>query len=91
MSADIDIINIVKSIRRIATPPKKNNLIYGEVKSIDPLKVDIGNNIVLTKEFLFLGQNCRPHKVTIPHTHLVNALMSETTKAINTTSIVGGE
>ena len=91
MSADIDIINIVNSIRKIATPKKKNNMIYGEVKSVDPLEVDIGNNVVLTKEFLFLGQNCRPHKVTIPHTHLVNAFMSETTKAINTTSIVAGE
>lgn len=90
MSADTDVIGIMNAIRRIATPKKKNDMIYGEVKSIDPLEVDIGNNIVLTKEFLFLGQNCRPHKVTIPHTHLVNALMSETTKAINTTSISAG-
>lgn len=90
MSADIDIINIVNSIRKIASPKKSNNMIFGEVKSVEPLKIDIGNNIILTKDFLYLGQMCRPHKVTIPHTHLINALESETTKAINTTSISAG-
>lgn len=60
-------------MRKIAdTSNKPNNLIFGEVKSINPIEIDIGNNIVLTEEFLFLGQMCRPHKVTIPHTHQIN-------------------
>ena len=88
--SDIAMINIVNSIRRLATPKKTNNMVFGEVKSIDPLKIDIGDNIILSDKFLYLGQMCRPHKVTIPHTHLINALETEKTKAIKTTSISAG-
>lgn len=87
---DILAINLVNSIRRISKPTTTNNLLFGEVVSVEPLKIDIGNNIILTKRFLYLGQMCRPHKVTIPHSHLVNALESEKSKAINTTSIASG-
>lgn len=78
-------------MRKIAdTSNKPNNLIFGEVKSINPIEIDIGNNIVLTEEFLFLGQMCRPHKVTIPHSHLINAFESGKTKGIITTNISAG-
>ena len=90
MSADIDMIDIVNNIKKIATPKQTNNMIFGEVTSVDPLKIDIGNNIVLSGKFLYLGQMCRPHKVTIPHSHLINALESEKTKAITTTGISAG-
>jgi len=88
--SDIDMINIVNSIRKIATPKQTNNMIFGEVVSINPLEIDIGDNIVLSGKFLYLGQMCRPHKVTIPHNHLINALESETTKGIITTKISAG-
>jgi hypothetical protein len=81
---------LVSIIRAISAPSKRDTMFFGEVASIDPLKIDIGNNIVLTEEFLFLGQMCRPHKVTIPHTHLVNAFMAEKTKGIITTQISAG-
>lgn len=90
MSADIDMIDIVNNIKKIAMPKQTNNMIFGEVTSIDPLKIDIGNNIVLSDKFLYLGQMCRPHKVTIPHNHLINALESGKTKAITTTGISAG-
>ena len=90
MSYDITAINFVKAIRMIANQPKRNNMLFGEVVSVEPLKIDIGNNVVLTKKFLYLGQMCRPHKVTIPHSHLVNAFPSEKTKAIRTTVINAG-
>lgn len=87
---DISLINMVNSIRKITTPKKTNNMIFGEVTSIEPLKIDIGDNIVLSGKFLYLGQMCRPHKVTIPHTHLINALESGKTKSIITTGITAG-
>ena len=66
---DVDMISIVNNIKKIATPKQTNNMIFGEVTSVDPLKIDIGNHVVLSGKFLYLGQMCRPHKVTIPHTH----------------------
>ena len=87
---DIAMINLLNTIKKISARPKRNNMIFGEVKNINPLKIDIGDNIVLSGKFLYLGQMCRPHKVTIPHKHLINALESEKTKAINTTSISAG-
>ena len=90
MSSDIAMIDIVNTIREMTAPKKTNNMIFGEVKSIDPLKIDIGNNIVLSEKFLYLGQMCRPHKVTIPHKHLINAIESGKTKAITTTAISAG-
>ena len=65
-------IDFINTLKEITTPKKTNNMIFGEVTSIDPLKIDIGNNIVLSGEFLYLGQMCRPHRVTIPHTHQYN-------------------
>lgn len=88
--SDIDTQRIIRALRKLFPQDTRNNMIVGEVNSINPLKIDIGNNVILTSEFLILGQNCRPHRVTIPHTHLVNALMSEQTKAIITTGISAG-
>lgn len=64
------LVNVIKKISDQSNKP--DTLTFGIVKSVDPLKIDIGNNIILTEEFLFLGQMCRPHKVKIPHTHEYN-------------------
>ena len=63
-------VRVMKNIANKSNQP--DTMIFGEVKAIDPIEIDIGNNIVLTEEFLFLGQMCRPHKVKIPHTHEYN-------------------
>ncbi len=81
---------LVSLIRAIAKGNQSNNLIVGTVNKLSPLEIDIGNEIILNENQLFLGQMCRPHKVTIPHNHLVNAFMSEKTKGINTTGISAG-
>lgn len=83
-------INLYNTLKKISAPPKRNNMIFGEVKSTSPLEIDIGGNVVLSGKFLYLGQMCRPHKVTIPHKHLINALESEKTKAIITSGISAG-
>ena len=88
--SEIDSRRLVRTLRKMFAEDRRDTMITGTVTSIDPLKIDIGQNVVLGSEFLFLGQNCRPHKVTIPHTHLVNAFMSKSTKAINTTGIIAG-
>ena len=70
--SELALQGLIRSIKELSERPERDNLIYGEVTSVDPLKIDIGNNITLTEEFLFLGQMCRPYKVTIPHTHQYN-------------------
>ena len=73
MNNDIAMNKLVNTIRKISNQSNKpDTMTFGIVKSVDPLKIDIGNNIILTEEFLFLGQMCRPHKVKIPHTHEYN-------------------
>ena len=70
MNNDIAMNKFVNIIKKISDQSNKpDTMTFGVVKSVDPLKIDIGNNIILTEEFLFLGQMCRPHKVKIPHTH----------------------
>ena len=66
---EIQSINLVNAIRKVTREEPKNNMIFGRVVSVTPLKIDIGNGVILTKKFLFLGQMCRPFKVTIPHNH----------------------
>ena len=82
------LLNVMRKLSDQSNKP--SDLVFGEVTSIDPLKIDIGKNIILTEDFLFLGQMCRPHKVTIPHKHLVDTFLSDSTKAVNTTNITAG-
>lgn len=88
--SDIDIIKLLNIIKGIAAPKKSNNMVFGEITSIDPIKVKINNSLELSGKSLYLGQMCRPHKITMPHTHLINALMTEASKGIITTQIVSG-
>ena len=69
---DIEAQNFINAIKKMVKQNRPNTMTYGIVKTVDPLSIDIGNGIVLPKEFLFLGQMCRPHKVKIPHTHQYN-------------------
>lgn len=90
MSDDMNAMRMFNLMRKMNQKKNIDNMIIGTVNKIDPLEVDAGNGLILSNEFLFLGQMCRPHKVTIPHNHQINAFESETTKAINTTSISAG-
>ena len=46
---------------------------YGTICTLNPLSVLIdGHSVALPEEFFILGQNVRPHKVTIPHKHEYN-------------------
>ena len=64
------LVNVIKNISDNSNKP--DTMTFGVVKKVEPLEIDIGNNIILTREFLFLGQMCRPYKVKIPHTHQYN-------------------
>ena len=90
MSDDMNAMRMFNLMRKMNQKKNIDNMIIGTVNKIDPLEVDAGNGLILSSEFLFLGQMCRPHKVTIPHNHQINAFESETTKAINTTLISAG-
>lgn len=80
-----DLINIIKTLTDTSKRP--NTLIFGTVKTLTPLSVDIGNNVILEEEQLILGQMCKPHLVTIPHSHKVNTIFTTKTKAIGTHKI----
>lgn len=71
---NIEARNFATAIKKMMKQNRPNTMIYGTIKTIDPLSIDIGNGIILPKEFLFLGQMCRPHKVKIPHTHQINGV-----------------
>lgn len=90
MSDDMNAIRMFNLMRKMNQKKNIDNMIIGTVNKIDPLEVDAGNGLILSSEFLFLGQMCRPHKVTIPHSHQINAFESKITKAINTKSISAG-
>lgn len=92
MSMDNEFNRFFNAIRNLIRKEchRPNDMIYGKIVSVDPLKIDIGGNIILEKEKLFLSQMCRPHKVTIPHKHLVNPIVSEDSLAIITPSITAG-
>ena len=76
------IIKLYKLIKEAAPRETRDNFVIGTVKSTEPLRIDIGNNIILTEDFLWLGQMCRPHRVTIPHTHIVDTHFTQVSKAI---------
>ena len=67
--------NIVDTLVKIIDKrdKKSNTLTYGTIKSVEPLKIEISNNIVLEETQLVLGQMCKPHKVRIPHMHTITA------------------
>lgn len=90
MSDDMNAMRMFNLMRKMNQKKNIDNMIIGTVNKIDPLEVDAGNGLILSSEFLFLGQMCRPHKVTIPHNHQINAFESEITKSINTKSISEG-
>ena len=90
MSDDMNAMRMFNLMRKMNQKKNIDNMIIGTVNKIDPLEVDAGNGLILSSEFLFLGQMCRPHKVTIPHSHQINAFESGITKSINTKSISAG-
>ena len=55
--------------------PKGDGLTFGTIKTLNPLSIRVDNqNFDLPEEFFFLGQMCRPHRVTIPHKHEYNGI-----------------
>lgn len=56
-----------------ASNTEKTGFAYGTIRSLNPLSVLVdGHSVALPEEFFILGQNVRPHKVTIPHKHEYN-------------------
>jgi len=86
-----DVIRMVNAIRSVSRVPRQDTMIYGVVVSTEPLKIDIGHDIILTEDFLFLGQMCRPHKVKIPHTHKINQSTEYSSTGITAETIDGTE
>ena len=57
---------------------------YGTIRSLNPLSVLVdGHSSALPEEFFILGQNVRPHKVTIPHKHAYNGITELGVKSDN--------
>lgn len=59
----------------ISKLPKGDGITFGTIKQLNPLVIRVDNhNFDLPEEYFFLGQMCRPHRVTIPHKHEYNGI-----------------
>ena len=77
---DSEILKFVNNLKNYVKKENgKNDIFIGTVTSIEPLNIDIGNRLIITESQLILGQNCRPHKVKIPHTHKYNGTTENAT------------
>ena len=58
-----------------ASNTEETGFAYGTIRTLNPLSVLVdGHSVALPEEFFILGQNVRPHKVTIPHKHEYNGV-----------------
>ena len=59
---------LVKTMRRIAEQPDEEltDIVTGTVISVDPLKIKVSDDIILTNAFLILGAMVRRMVVNIP-------------------------
>lgn len=91
MSLESDAITLLDIIQKISDKSNSpDTMIIGEIIKLDPLQIDIGHNMIIYDEQIFLGQMCRPHKVKIPHTHQYNGNteLAETGITATTTATV---
>lgn len=72
MSEDMLASKFLNIFSKINEKDPPDTMIEGIVKTLDPISIEIYQGIILEESQLFLGQMCRPHKVTIPHTHEYN-------------------
>ena len=74
MSADMAGTKILNALADLMKGNDADTMIYGTVRTLLPLSIEIQQGIILEEKMLFLGQMCRPHKVKIPHTHEYNGI-----------------
>lgn len=60
----------------------RNTMFIGTITNLKPMNVDLGNGLVITEPQIMLGQMCKPHKVTIPHTHILDTHFTESSPSI---------
>ena len=85
MSVEASSARLLKVLKEKINPENKHDtMIFGTVKSVDPIQIEIYNGLILEEGQLFLGQMCRPYKVKIPHTHIVDTHFSEKSTSIGT-------
>lgn len=69
----LDSKDLVNAIRQVSVESfkslKPTNVLYGNVLSIDPLKISIEQKLILTKEYLLLTKNVADYKVNITVDH----------------------
>lgn len=74
MSEDMlakEFVNIIRNLTKTENP---DTMIQGTIKTLDPISIEIYQGVILNSDQIFLGQMCRPYKVTIPHTHEYNGI-----------------
>lgn len=74
MSNDMAGTKLLNALAKLSERNDADTMFYGTVKTLSPLSIEIYQGIVIDEKMLFLGQMCRPHKVTIPHTHEYNGI-----------------
>lgn len=86
MSSDIASAKMLNAMKSLINKPKQNDLLFGTINKLDPLAIEIMDGIIIPEKMLFLGQMCRPHLVTIPHTHIYNGDTDNSTTGMQITT-----
>lgn len=82
MSPDMAAGKIVEAIREMLSKEPEDNLLFGTIESVSPLKVRLNDKIVLNENMLILGHALKPIKVKMPHSHEYSGKV-EMTKAVS--------
>lgn len=73
MNFESEALSLLDTIQQLTNRDNSpDTLLIGEILKLEPLQIDIGHNMTIEEDQLFLGQMCRPYKITIPHTHQYN-------------------
>lgn len=77
-------LNALRTLNQKNIP---DTMIFGTVKSVSPLRIEIAEGVILPESHLFLGKMCRPYKVKIPHTHEYNGQVETNTTGMVITTV----
>lgn len=67
------IINTVKNISK-GKPNTNTDIVWGKVESVEPLAIRISPKMLLTEQFLVLGNQCKEQIIKIPTEAIVKHL-----------------
>lgn len=84
---DLAGIKFFNAIRKIQNKDYNDNMLYGKIKTLEPISVELQSGVIISEKNIFIGQACRPYKVKIPHTHEYNGKVETNTTGMVITTV----